>query len=1019
MGHTSVGTPLSLARYCYFICWLILLPTSVICHAAPSPFSGVYEQIQKQFPSPSLEKEENPLSASVPLISALLPIPETPTQLSTKIAKLQEELSRFYPLDANAYKKRLAAFSWHRLESELRELTSQQLDRREDIDRIERLLLKHARERSNIQKTLNEITDLNNKHQKKIHPDGITTDASSKYENLVEQLEGRARLLPLSNKRYELELQLTQFQLDQILQKKSILEALLESRIKNLRKPASLAESCTTSLSDNFFDDPSLNNLACTEQELRNSLTKARKDLLLVQRLGFNLEFQMKELGHVSEVYELLESQRECLMRLDLTNSGKSLIHQLRLKQTILSEKIRSLDLTMDNLSRRRHLETIINKIEGLIPLAVELWELEKELFQHHKRVMSVLEQRRMWMAVAPALTPSQLFSALIDVKEQLKLLQLELDTDHFSKLYLLILFLLIFGLILSHIFYQAQKRFLNNNRKSGSLSVIQLFKLVAMIIIGSTPIPIGLALSGIVLKETSGYTFTFGQVLQSTALMAFGWTIIAAFGRESVQQQIGVRQEGYHHWHRQANILGIMSITGLLLGGFAEYWYSNPYDDRITQVTLLICALVQACIEWKLIKDTRPEIGYYSLKFILTLIFPMSSLLIVSLATLGYNLAAWAIFSQKQVIMLVCGLTILVYELSLYLLYARTRKITLEHALHERRQASGDIGPEDALEVSRSHIGDLQLQGKRLLQLVSLSIFFFSIAWLTQDFTNLIEPIGKIKVWPFTNLDSNLSVALGGITQATIILLLTLLLSRNLTGLIRLSVPAKFLAQPARAYTLSRFSIYTLWVSSTLLILNTLGISWEKLQWLIIAVTVGIGFGLQEIVANFFSGLIILLERPFRVGDTVTVGTVEGEVKQIHIRATVIEDFDRKELIVPNKTLVTGEVTNWSFSSNVLRVVLWFGVAHGSDNDLVFQLLMLAADECQKALREPPPEVYFIEYTEHAERYELRIFVNHVDDRYPAKNQVNTRVKELFAENGIVVAHAQQDVHLVVSQEG
>ena len=126
----------------------------------------------------------------------------------------------------------------------------------------------------------------------------------------------------------------------------------------------------------------------------------------------------------------------------------------------------------------------------------------------------------------------------------------------------------------------------------------------------------------------------------------------------------------------------------------------------------------------------------------------------------------------------------------------------------------------------------------------------------------------------------------------------------------------------------------------------------WDKLQWAILAISVGIGLGLQDMVANFFSGLIILIERPFRIGDTVTVASIHGTVRRISVRATVIEDFDRKELIVPNKLLVSGQLTNWSLSSHTLRVQLWYAVEHGSDNDLVYQLLIQAADESQKVVR-------------------------------------------------------------------
>ncbi len=110
------------------------------------------------------------------------------------------------------------------------------------------------------------------------------------------------------------------------------------------------------------------------------------------------------------------------------------------------------------------------------------------------------------------------------------------------------------------------------------------------------------------------------------------------------------------------------------------------------------------------------------------------------------------------------------------------------------------------------------------------------------------------------------------------------------------------------------------------------MGIGWGDVQWLIAALGVGLGFGLQEIVANFVSGLIVLAERPIRIGDVVTVGGTTGKVARIRARATVVVDFDNKEVIIPNKTFITGPVVNWTLSSQVSRIVLKFGVAYGSD---------------------------------------------------------------------------------------
>lgn len=133
-----------------------------------------------------------------------------------------------------------------------------------------------------------------------------------------------------------------------------------------------------------------------------------------------------------------------------------------------------------------------------------------------------------------------------------------------------------------------------------------------------------------------------------------------------------------------------------------------------------------------------------------------------------------------------------------------------------------------------------------------------------------------------------------------------------------------------------------------------------DKLQWLAAALSVGLGFGLQEIFGNFVSGLIILFERPVRIGDTVTIGTFSGTVSKIRIRATTITDFDRKEVIIPNKAFVTERLINWSLSDTVTRVVIRLGVAYGSDLDKVKEVLLKAAHDHPKVMQEPAPAVFF-----------------------------------------------------------
>ena len=114
----------------------------------------------------------------------------------------------------------------------------------------------------------------------------------------------------------------------------------------------------------------------------------------------------------------------------------------------------------------------------------------------------------------------------------------------------------------------------------------------------------------------------------------------------------------------------------------------------------------------------------------------------------------------------------------------------------------------------------------------------------------------------------------------------------------------------------------------------QTLGVDWSQFGWIAAALSVGLGFGLQEVVANFVCGIILLFERPVRVGDIVTVDGIDGVVSRIQIRATTITNWDRKEFVVPNKQFVTGTVLNWTLSNPMNRIVIVVGVAYGSDTE-------------------------------------------------------------------------------------
>jgi potassium efflux system protein len=176
---------------------------------------------------------------------------------------------------------------------------------------------------------------------------------------------------------------------------------------------------------------------------------------------------------------------------------------------------------------------------------------------------------------------------------------------------------------------------------------------------------------------------------------------------------------------------------------------------------------------------------------------------------------------------------------------------------------------------------------------------------------------------------------------------------------------------------------------------------------------SVGLGFGLQEIFANFFAGLIMLFERPVRIGDVITLGEYSGTIQRIRMRATTITDFDNREIIVPNKMFVTERLINWTLSSSVVRMSFDVGVSYASDPRVVREILLelIAADP--RVLKDPPPNVVFREFG--ASSLNFRCF-GHVEDislRFQVQSDLHMRITEVFRERGIEISYPQMDLHL------
>ena len=206
----------------------------------------------------------------------------------------------------------------------------------------------------------------------------------------------------------------------------------------------------------------------------------------------------------------------------------------------------------------------------------------------------------------------------------------------------------------------------------------------------------------------------------------------------------------------------------------------------------------------------------------------------------------------------------------------------------------------------------------------------------------------------------------------------------------------------------------YTILTVGFIIILQTVGINLSSVTILLGALGVGIGFGLQNITNNFVSGLIILFERPIKVGDRIEVAGVTGDVQKISMRATTIVTNDNISIIVPNSEFISSTVINWSHTDRMVRFNFPVGVSYKEDPENVKRLLLQVAESNDGVLKEPKPDVLFTEYGDSALIFNLRVWTKQFIDRPGVlKSQLYYEIFKVFKENGVEIPFPQRVVHL------
>ncbi|MBW7469853.1 mechanosensitive ion channel domain-containing protein [Marinobacter sp. F4218] len=455
-------------------------------------------------------------------------------------------------------------------------------------------------------------------------------------------------------------------------------------------------------------------------------------------------------------------------------------------------------------------------------------------------------------------------------------------------------------------------------------------------------------------------------------------------------------------------------------------------YSDSLGRFLFMLASFALAYFAQQFMTAVRKDQSTSQILRVLHWIAVAMPLALAFISLWGYHYTAVRFEGLMFISLCWVAFVILLHYLGLRSLAVRERRMALKRVLETREaerklaetreaaESSGE-GVPMSFDSPRRDINEISQQSETLLKIISLILAAVGL-WMLWD--NVFPALGifdDITLWTInTGIEGQdpVPINLGDLMVALAIGAGTVLAARNLPGTLEVVFLSRLNLEPGVGYAITTLATYIIVFIGIVAALAGLGFQWSKLQWLVAALGVGLGFGLQEIVANFVSGIILLFERPIRVGDTVTIGGITGTVSRIRIRATTLVDWDRKEQIIPNKTFVTQDLTNWTLSDPITRVIVRVGVAYGSDVDKVQDLLHKVAVKNERVVEEPAPAVFCVELGESRIDFEVRVFVRDVLDFMPLSHELHSAITRALKEAGIEIPFPQRDIHIRTEPE-
>ncbi len=530
------------------------------------------------------------------------------------------------------------------------------------------------------------------------------------------------------------------------------------------------------------------------------------------------------------------------------------------------------------------------------------------------------------------------------------------------------------------------------------------------------------------------------GVVAAASALLAFMLLWHACRTRGLAESHFRSDTTALKRLRRNAYALALLGVPAVFVIEATERSAAAVWRDSVGRIAFIVLMAAMAVFALRVLHPQKGAIAQrfrrrtsdwiYRLRHVWVFGGILVPVALAITAAAGYYFTALHL-SQRVIVTFYLLVVLLVsHALLIRWLFVAQRRLALAEAEKLRAAAearAAEEKPADTPAVDETGLNLVQIgdQTRKLLRAVvtfGLVVGLWVIWAGTLPALNFLE---NVELWSYTvtvaageeGAGAAQSVVkyvtLASVALAVIFALTTMVLAKNIPGLLEVALLQRLPLDAGGRFAVTALVRYTITVVGVIVVFGTIGVGWSEVQWLAAAITVGLGFGLQEIFANFVSGLILLFERPIRIGDTVTVGDISGDVTRIRIRATTIRDWDRKELIIPNKEFVTGQVVNWTLSDPILRVIVPVGIAYGSDTSRAEELLYKVARANSHVLDDPAPRVLFLGFGDSSLNFELRAYVPCIEFLLQTKHELHMTIDAEFRKANIEIAFPQRDIHV------